>query len=176
MTATRLAFVATTRWCSPCGEISVATRAQFVRFAVNFQLHATLDHENKALRGRAAKFSARLELGRVFRELGAQCRTDMHNRGASLHSRQGGAHKSVWRQQQMIRLMGTSCLAKIMHGLSFSEIRTKRQADREDASRTRLPSLHPQPATDSAGSWLMPPGVRRKIIAAGTFSARIMAS
>ena len=66
----------------------------------------------------------------------------MHNGGARLHARQSGADERVGSQQQVIVLLRTSRLAKIMHGTSFFEMRSKKQADPGGTNRIRW--LSPQ--------------------------------
>jgi len=95
------------------GEIGVTACAQFARFAVDVQRHATLDYENETLGRRAAQFPSGFKLSGVFRKFSAQCWADVHDGGTRLHSRQSRTHKSVRSQQQVIRLLRTSCPAEI---------------------------------------------------------------
>src|SRR5713226_9389344 len=142
MTATRLVFTATTRCFR---QIGITATPQFVPFALSFQRDCALHHKKKPLRRRAAQFAARLKLGRVLDELCTHRRTRMNNRRSTLHARKSGADESVSRQQQMIGLLGTSRLTKVMHGTSFCEKWVTTTADRADASRIQSPWPHPQP-------------------------------
>src|SRR5207247_9272312 len=105
-------------------------------------LHAALNSAHESLRGSASQFRTGFEFSGVLGESCTQGWTDMHDSDALAHAWYGGADKSIRGQQEMIVLVRTARLSKIMHGSSFSEIRATPPADREGAIHIRWPCRH----------------------------------
>jgi len=128
-----------------CRQIGVAAGVESFRLAAHVQIDSTFHDENKTLRGRRAEVTANFEFRCVLGECRAHRRPGVDNRGAVFHAWQHRAYKCVGRQQKIIRLLGASCIAEVMHGASLMEEignRMMKRADREDAIRSR--SLSPR--------------------------------
>ena len=86
------------------GQVRVTAHAEVVSFLSDFQDNGALHHIEESLGGGGGQFALRLQLGGVFGKRRAKRGANVNDRGGILHAGQGGAHKGVGSEKQVVAL------------------------------------------------------------------------